>query len=125
MSDRNNNLAEPNPVLSEMQAQHMAKASHMKFQRDHKRLTIVGAAGGLAGYQSMEAPILVANQQCLKKFADTAEKCLAESGPERPNMGDVLWNFELALQLQDNPEGSKHSSKGEGSETSEESIRNL
>lgn len=45
------------------------------------------------------------NPDSLNKFGETGEKCLADYGVDRPTMGDVLWNLEYALQLQESGSG--------------------
>ncbi|CAL5208442.1 unnamed protein product [Lathyrus oleraceus] len=47
------------------------------------------------------------NPESLIKFADAAEKCLSDHGLARPSMNDLLWNLEFALNLQENPDGTR------------------
>ncbi|KAK1433114.1 hypothetical protein QVD17_10020 [Tagetes erecta] len=40
------------------------------------------------------------NPNSLRKYLETVEKCLKNTGDERPSMIDVLWDLEYALKLQ-------------------------
>ncbi|KAK7376270.1 hypothetical protein VNO78_34733 [Psophocarpus tetragonolobus] len=64
------------------------------------------------------------NPESLKKFTDTAEKCVSDFGFERPSMNDLLWNLEFALNMQQNPDGSAHASPLKEDEFEEVSLEN-
>ncbi|KAF3342092.1 receptor-like protein kinase [Carex littledalei] len=40
-------------------------------------------------------------ENSLRKFGEIAKECLEEYGIDRPTMGDVLWNLEYCLRLQE------------------------
>ncbi|KAM3286414.1 receptor-like protein kinase FERONIA [Capsicum chacoense] len=50
--------------------------------------------------------------ECLNKFAEVAYNCLKDQGVQRPSMGDVVWNLEFVLKLQDAADNRGHKMEG-------------
>ncbi|KAI6699306.1 hypothetical protein NL676_013630 [Syzygium grande] len=71
--------------------------------RDQANLAEWGITGIQKGIiEQIVDPLLAGqiNPDSLRKYGEVAEKCLQEEDEERPSMGDVLWDLEYALLLQ-------------------------
>ncbi|KAK4368418.1 hypothetical protein RND71_012210 [Anisodus tanguticus] len=85
-------------------------SSQSELSWDQRLQICIGAAKGLhylhTGLSPIDETHIVTdvkgkiNPNSLRKFGETAEKCLQDDGIARPNMVDVLWDLKYALQLQ-------------------------
>ncbi|XP_075492763.1 putative receptor-like protein kinase At5g24010 [Primulina tabacum] len=74
-----------------------------QFSRDHQVSLVEWGLSSIKRGQLEQIvdPLLEGkiNPDSLRKFGETAEKCLQEYGTDRPNMVDVLWDLEYCLQI--------------------------
>ncbi|KAJ6353870.1 hypothetical protein OIU76_002815 [Salix suchowensis] len=139
MSDRSNNLAGPNPVLSEMLANHIAKASHKAFKTDNK--IVMGTVGGVGAL--LFAVVCVAVYQRTKRIPGfdsntstwlpvygnshtVSKSSISGKSSQSSHLSTLAQGLCRHFTLPEMQRACKNfdESNGEGNETSEESTGN-